>query len=220
MLRVLEPELMEDKEQVIAYAHADFTDSIGWYTDTFLEKFPHAKQILDVGCGPADVPIHIAIHKKDAHVVALDGSSEMISYAQKLISEKYPKVQSSIELYCGRLQEFNPQRFSFDAIISKDFLHHLENPMDLWSFIRQHALPGTALYHMDLLRPNSVEDAKNIVERVAGEGHPILKQDFYNSLLAAFTLDEIKEQLLRVGLHTLKVSKTTTGRHFIIEGEV
>ena len=54
---------MGDYTQVIAYANGDFRDSVQWYIDTFFRKFLWAKNILDIGCGPADVPIGIALQK-------------------------------------------------------------------------------------------------------------------------------------------------------------
>jgi hypothetical protein len=48
---------------------------------------------------------------------------------------------------------------------------------------------------MDLFRPDSPERAREIVEAAAANEAHILKQDFYNSLLAAFTLDEVRAQL-------------------------
>jgi hypothetical protein len=48
---------------------------------------------------------------------------------------------------------------------------------------------------MDLFRPDSPAQAREIVEAAAADENQILKQDFFNSLLAAFTVDEVRSQL-------------------------
>ena len=69
---------------------------------------------------------------------------------------------------------------------------------------------------MDLCRPDTVEQARKIVNDVAGAEQEILKDDFFRSLLAAFTADEIKEQLRRAALN-LQVIKISE-RHLLIKG--
>jgi hypothetical protein len=59
-------------------------------------------------------------------------------------------------------------------------------------------------------------EAREIVERVAGKEHPLLKEDFYNSLCAAFTVEEVRNQLRSAGL-PLTVEKATA-RHMRIKG--
>jgi len=103
-----------------------------------------------------------------------------------------------------------------NAILSKDLLHHLPDPMVLWSEARRLGRSGTAIYVMDLMRPESPEAAHDIVESVARDELPILKADFYASLCAAFTLEETKAQVKRSGL-PLEVTQVTD-RHMVIKG--
>ena len=58
--------------------------------------------------------------------------------------------------------------------------------------------------------------AKTLVEMYAAAEPKILQQDFYNSLLAAFTLEEINEQLNQAEL-PLSINKTSD-RHVFISG--
>jgi hypothetical protein len=71
---------------------------------------------------------------------------------------------------------------------------------------------------MDLIRPDSTEQAAAIVERVAGREAAILKTDFFNSLCAAFTLSEIHEQLRCADL-ALDVEQVSD-RHMRISGRL
>jgi hypothetical protein len=74
------------------------------------------------------------------------------------------------------------------------------------------------IYVMDLIRPDTPAAAHEIVETVAGGEHPVLKQDFYNSLCAAFTIEEVKAQVREAGLQ-LDVTKATD-RHMLIKGRL
>ena len=105
---------------------------------------------------------------------------------------------------------------SFDAILSKDLLHHLPDPMVLWSEARRLGRPGAAIYVMDLMRPQSAQAARDIVQTVAGDELPILKDDFYASLCAAFTPEEVKAQVKRSRL-PLEVTQVSE-RHMVIKG--
>ena len=62
MDRILESELMDDPKQAEAYARADFAKENQGFVDRFKEYFPEFSQgkVLDLGCGPADIPIRFA----------------------------------------------------------------------------------------------------------------------------------------------------------------
>ena len=69
---------------------------------------------------------------------------------------------------------------------------------------------------MDLIRQKSALKAREMVEQISAQEHPTLKRDFYNFIQAAFTLQEIKEQLQKVGLN---LSVEPMGkRHLIVKG--
>ena len=70
---------------------------------------------------------------------------------------------------------------------------------------------------MDLLRPSSREDARALVEQYAAEEPEILRVDFFNSLLAAYRLDEVENQLGAAGFEHLHL-EVVTDRHFIVWG--
>jgi SAM-dependent methyltransferase len=109
-----------------------------------------------------------------------------------------------------------PNSQSFDAVLSKDLLHHLPDPQVLWREVKRLGRAGAAVYVMDLVRPESEAAAAAMVEDGAGSEDPILQRDFYNSLLAAFTIDEVRAQLATANLD-LEVAHAAT-RHMLIKG--
>jgi hypothetical protein len=70
---------------------------------------------------------------------------------------------------------------------------------------------------MDLMRPNSRESAEALVEEHAAGEPEILRRDFFNSLLAAFRPEEVREQIKAAGLHSFAV-EAVSDRHLIAFG--
>jgi ubiquinone/menaquinone biosynthesis C-methylase UbiE len=215
MQRTLEPELMEDERQALAYASADFSTSNQWYVDHLLQDYPgELRRVLDIGCGPGDVMLRLAMARPGAHITAVDGAGAMIALARAAANGA--GLDDRITLLQDHVPGLALGERSFDAVLSKDLLHHLPDPMVLWSEVTRLGRPGAAVYVMDLIRPETLEAARTIVETVAAEEHPILKQDFYASLCAAFTLDEVRAQIenSRLPLAVMQVSE----RHMVIGG--
>ena len=215
MERILEPEIMDDAEQALAYAKADFSTSNQWYVDHLLADFPkNLGNVLDIGCGPADVPVRLARAHPTIRITAIDGSAAMLAHAQRTVQAS--GLQTRISAAHGYIPGLPFDEHSFDAVLSKDLLHHLPDPMVLWSEARRLGRHGAATYVMDLFRPASPDAARDIVETVAGNEHPILKEDFYNSLCAAFTVEEVRSQIRQSGLELDVIQ--ISDRHMLIRG--
>jgi ubiquinone/menaquinone biosynthesis C-methylase UbiE len=217
MNRILEPEIMEGREQAVAYADADFSTSNQLYVDRVIEYCgDRLGSVLDIGCGPADVMIRLAMADAGARIVAVDGSAEMLRIARERVEGA--GLESRIELLQGLIPGLPLEDRSFDAILSKDLLHHLPDPAPLWSEALRLGREGAAIFVMDLLRPATADDAHRIVDEVASAEDPILREDFFNSLCAAFTLEEVREQLESAGLDLLV--EQVSNRHMVIRGSL
>jgi ubiquinone/menaquinone biosynthesis C-methylase UbiE len=215
MERVTEPELMDDEQQSIAYAQADFSTSNQLYVDSLVRDFPtHLRAVVDIGCGPADVVIRLAKAAPQAAVTAIDGSAPMIALGRT--AARAARVDDRLTLLHTRIPGPPPASQSFDAVLSKDLLHHLPDPRVLWNEVTRLGRPGAAVYVMDLVRPDSEDTARAMVKEGAGSEHPILQHDFYQSLLAAFTMDEVRAQVATAGLD-LTVAPIGV-RHMLIKG--
>ena len=215
MQRTLEPELMEDEQQALAYAKADFSTSNQWYVDHLVADYPdNLRRVVDIGCGPGDVMLRLARAKPNVRITAIDGSAAMIGFAREAV--RAADLQARLSAIQGIIPGLPLEERSFDAVLSKDLLHHLPDPMVLWNEAKRLGRPGAAVYVMDLIRPDTPQDARNIVESVAPDEHPILKEDFYNSLCAAFTVEEAKAQVRQAGL-PLEVTQVSD-RHMVIKG--
>jgi SAM-dependent methyltransferase len=215
MERVPEPELMDDEPQSVAYANADFSTSNQFFVDALIRDFPHhLHTALDIGCGPGDVVIRLARSAPGITITAIDGSGPMIALARNAVAAA--GLRDRIAVMQSRVPGLPLAAHAFDAVLSKDLLHHLPDPSVLWKEIAWLGRPGAAVYVMDLIRPATPEAARRIVDTVSSDEHPILRVDFYNSLCAAFTLDEVRGQIAAAGLE-LDVARASD-RHMIVRG--
>ena len=222
MKRASEEELMDLPFHAQAYANADFSEPNSNFVVLFSEKFPafNGHHIIDLGCGPADITSRLAGQYPQARVVGLDGADAMLEIARKTIL-RHTSLANRVDIrkwHIGR--EENPLGSeSFHAVVSNSLLHHMRDPLDLWRAIRALAAPGAAVLVMDLIRPQSRIEAEQIVEKYAGKEPEVLRDDFLNSLRAAYRPTEIMEQLVSVNMDPLHV-EVVTDRHFIVFGSI
>jgi trans-aconitate methyltransferase len=220
MERRPEPELMDAPDQTLAYAGADFSDSNSLFVEHFLDTFPGLPgggTLVDLGCGPADICIRLSDRLPGWRIAGLDAGENMLRRAAEAIQAADKGAVISISL--SRLPDTGLERRAFDAVVSNSLLHHLPDPATLWSTILQIGKPGAAVTVMDLRRPKDEREAERLVDEYAADAPEILREDFFNSLLAAYTPGEIEEQLERSGLGTFAV-QLPSDRHWIATGLV
>ena len=218
MERVLEPEVMDDPEQVLAYAEADFEEENQGFVDKFFTLYPdlESPHILDLGCGPGDIPIRVARRHAACRVTGIDASQPMIAYAEQAVQKA--GVQDRVQFLCQRFQDVNLSS-PVDAMVSNSLVHHVPNPLRFWYSLKTLVKPGGRVLVMDLLRPESPEAAQTIVDEQAASEPERLQQDFFHSLLAAFTEDEVAAQLAELNFSRLMVD-VPDDRHWIVYGQV
>ena len=218
MNRVLEPELMEDDEQVKAYAEANFDVPHGQFIQLLADFINDPKfngHALDLGCGPGDISFRFARTFPLCKLDAVDGSQPMLNYAKSIIE---PKLNDRISFVHGLLPHVTLPQSNYEIIFSNSLLHHLPDPKTLWQSVIKYSKPGTRVIIMDLIRPANDDEARQLVETYVKNEPDILKNDFYHSLLAAFSLKEITAQLAQAELNFNIVQMSD--RHVFITGVI
>ena len=211
MKRIPEPELMLADEQARAYAAADFESAHSLYPRLFDKLFPHRPRralVLDIGCGPCDVTVRFARANPGYRFHAVDGSAAMLKQAPRM---------ARIKLIQGCVPEVKLPAKAYNVILSSSLLHHLHKPHALWKTIQRCSKPGTLVFVVDLRRPATRAAAGRLAKKYSAGEPAILKRDFFNSLRAAFTPVEVRQQLRAAGLDWLRV-KAITDRHLVVSG--
>lgn len=218
MKRILEPELMLDEHQVIAYAQADFEiphqDFINRLS-TWVNEPCFSGTALDLGCGPGDISFRFAKAFPLSKLHAVDGSQPMLNIAQAAL---IPDLATRLHFIQGLLPTVILPQSDYEIIFSNSVLHHLPDPQALWQTIKNYAIPGTRIIIMDLLRPDNLTLAQKMVQDYTANEPEILQRDFYHSLLAAFSIEEISTQLAQADLQ-LQVEQISD-RHVFITGVI
>lgn len=214
--RIPEPDLMNDIAQAEAYAATDFSEPHDAFVALFADRFPDFRggNVLDLGCGTADVIIRFARAFLSSHITGIDGASAMLDIGHQAIERAGLSDRALLNQYVLPCHEMSG--ISYDAVISNSLLHHLKSPLVLWTTIKSCAKDHAPVFVMDLMRPETEEQAVKLVGMYASDAPEILQEDFYNSLLASYTLDEVREQLNRSGLD-LSV-EAVSDRHLIVWG--
>jgi ubiquinone/menaquinone biosynthesis C-methylase UbiE len=218
MERIVEPELMLDPEQASAYSDADFTVPHQAAIERFRARFPRftGGRVLDLACGPADVTVRFARAYPTSIVFGVDGSAAMLALGRGRVAEAGLDERIRLEEHILPDPELAALD-AFDAVFCTSALHHFHDPSALWDTVRACAGPETIVLVQDLMRPDSVATARAFVDRYAGDEPEVLRRDYFHSLCAAFTVDEVRNQVVAAGLASLTV-EAVSNRHLLVTG--
>ena len=231
MERIPEPELMVEKEQVISYDEADFSEGennlinqIDYYLlrkDIFLDK---KDLIVDLGCGPGNISEKLAIKWPNTEVVGIDGSKEMILRAEynKNISKNQKKLKN-LRYICSDIKEIKSNNFfnkkKISLLVSNSLIHHITYLEDFFNTIRSLSSNTTVNFHKDLKRPVNEKSALELKAQCSTKYNEILTNDYYASLRASYTFKELKNFTLENDLSSLDVFEDSD-KYLIVYGKV
>ena len=213
MKREPEQEYMDLEDEAIAYAEADFDEVNAAFVEDLFEAADRMQRawVLDLGCGPADIPRRIAAARPDWRVVGADAAWAMLRIGRAAAPEM------ALVRADAKAPPFRED--CFDAVISNSILHHVADPVAFWRAAAAVAKPGALVFVRDLMRPASPEAAQDLVDFHAANESPLLRDEFFRSLLAAYTLGEVRTQLEAAGLRGLTV-RATSDRHLDVVGRL
>lgn len=217
--RLPEPEPMDLEEEASAYAAADFSEVNEAFVERLVELAPGSPVLtaLDMGTGPADIPVRLARHKPHWSIAALDVSLAMLRLGHDALRASDAPPPITLVQSDGKVLPFADD--AFDVIFSNSILHHITGTAQLWSEVRRVAKPQALVFFRDLMRPATKSAAHAIVSLYAATESQLLQEEYYRSLLSAYTVEEVTLQLRQAGLDTLNVA-AVTDRHLDIFGTV
>jgi SAM-dependent methyltransferase len=212
---------MDEAEQAVAYAEADFSEPDARFIALLEGQAPgglDGVRALDLGCGPGNVLLRFLQAYPSATCDGLDGSPAMLAHARAAL-EALPGLAQRARLICACLPTDLLADGAYDLILSNSLLHHLHDPQVLWQAVGRFGRPGALVQVVDLMRPASPGWAEALVATYADGAPQVLRNDFRNSLFAAFEPQEVEAQLHEAGLTGFEVA-VVSDRHLAVFGRL
>jgi ubiquinone/menaquinone biosynthesis C-methylase UbiE len=214
--RIPEPEAMDLAEEAAAYAAADFAEvNVAFVGRLTALAGADTEIALDLGTGPGDIPLRVLAERPHWLIAATDISWPMLRIGAEAarVAERHP----SFVMADAKKLPFRDG--AFGVVFSNSILHHVSSADWLWREVRRVAKPGALIFFRDLARPSSEADAAKIVSTYAGSETSLLREEYYRSLLSAYTVEEVRGHLDSAGLDGLSV-EMVTDRHLDVFGRV
>lgn len=222
--RVPEPEVMEAAEQVESYSSATAARHLDAIDNTFVEHLfrllrPERAPLgsfawgLDVGTGPAQIPIKILRRNPGLKFIGLDRSPNMLRQARQN-AEQAGVSERLILLVSDGLSLPFPQG-TFGVVTCNSVLHHARDAARLLEEIFRVAAPQAAVLVRDLRRP-ARPWLRWHLWRHGRHYSGLMRQLFEDSVRAAYTPDELRNLLQRAPGNGARVFRFR-GAHIGIE---
>jgi ubiquinone/menaquinone biosynthesis C-methylase UbiE len=214
MKRVLEPEVMDTWEETLAYDAMDFTEVNQAFVEEAIALAPEQATVLDVGTGPARIPILLCQRRPQWTVTGIDLSETMLKLGASHVAKA--ELGDRIRLDYADAKQLPYPDNSFDLVISNSIIHHLPDPLPGLREMRRVLKPEGGLFLRDLVRPINPERVGHLVAQLGADYDPHQTQLFRDSLCAAFTLSEIAEMLEKSGFSGIS-PYLSSERHWTVQ---
>lgn len=232
ILRVLEPEVMDDPAEARAYDAMDHREANGAFVDRLAAVWPgfqsgaggeagggaggDVTDVLDLGCGPGDIPLTIRRRWPGARVTGVDLAATMLAIARAKLAAESPQVQAGVVFTLADVKALPMSDASFDLVVSNTILHHIPKPIMILQQAARVTRPGGAVVIRDLFRPPDEAVVDSLVDQHAAQATPEQRLMFRNSLIAALTPAELADLAAAAGMPGAAVT-VDTDRHMTLQ---
>ena len=206
--RVPEPEVMDDSDEVEAYASAVAQAYLDKIDDTFvahavrLVRGRQRGRALDIGSGPGQIVLKLAPRLPGWQFVGVDRSSNMIRQAcASLIGQGRALALSPpwrgapeerVQFFVADGNRLPFPSAQFDLVMCNSVLHHLTQPQYLFAEVARLVKPDGAILIRDLRRPSRLAYPLHV--RWYGRHYSgLMYKLFCNSVRSAYTAAELEE---------------------------
>jgi len=213
--RVPEPEVMSDEEETEAYASATALRHLETLDEEFVDIAMalgvEAGVVLDVGTGPAQIPIKLALRAPSLIIHGIDMSRAMLRKAA--IDAGRWGVEMRILLNYGDAKNLPYDSGLFDMVLCNSVLHHATEPILLIREMARVCKASGALLLRDLRRPGRLTYRYHLWKHGASyEGR--MRELFDASVRSAYTLEELRrlvDESAVAGLEVLRMGPAHIG---------
>jgi ubiquinone/menaquinone biosynthesis C-methylase UbiE len=211
--RVLESEVMDRPEEAREYDAMDHSAVNLRFVDDFLAAHGPGRggEMLDVGTGPARVPIALCRADRHFRVLGVDLAGPMLDLARRNVADA--GLTDRIRFARGDAKNLPFPDGRFEAVVSNTIIHHIPDPAPALAEMVRLVAPGGTLMVRDLARPADEAGLEALVELHAMDEPIPARNMFRDSLHASLTLDEVRTLVEGLGLSPDSVA-LTSDRHW------
>lgn len=213
--RVLEPESMDSRAEAAEYEAMNHAEVNRQFVDDLLARGAVGRQVMDLGCGPAAIPIELCRRDESIIVLAIDSSIEMLEIAKREIDIAGLLDRVFLQDADAKsMDEFEDGMA--DTVLSNSLLHHLAEPHQGLTTAKRLLRENGRLFIRDLARPSTGDEVEQLVKTYAGSENEFAQQLFRQSLHAALTINEIRKIAGGLGIAANHV-QMTSDRHWTLD---
>jgi ubiquinone/menaquinone biosynthesis C-methylase UbiE len=209
--RILETESMDSLAEAVDYDSMDHSEANRAFVADLLAASRGPGWILDLGTGPAQLPIELCCRDPAARVLAVDRSGHMLRLASRNVEQA--GLTHRIRLGRADVKELPFRDAAFAVVISNGTLHHLPDPWQLLAEAWRVLAPGALVLIRDLMRPGDDEAVRRLVATYVGDANDHQRRMFDDSFHAALTLEEVRQLVIRLGVSSA-TAQATSDRHW------
>ena len=213
--RVLEPEVMDSAEEAHDYDQMDHSEVNQLFVKDLLafakQNEIRLSQVLDLGTGTALIPIELCQSHSSCQITAIDMAEHMLRLAERNVADR--DFSDRIKLAKVDAKGMNYPDGSFECVMSNSIIHHIPEPENCIRELVRVSKSGGIIFVRDLMRPDTEERLRHLVDTYAGDENAHSQQMFNDSLRAALSLEEIRELVAKSGFNKNTVS-ATSDRHW------
>lgn len=211
--RIPEHECMDTPEEAREYAAMDHAAANLAFVEALEQHACLRGDLLDMGTGPGDIPLLLAERHEQISVTGIDLSKEMLKIARLKVAQAGHSRHIRLLEADAKKTAFGQN--TFDGVFSNTILHHVSDPVEFLMEARRVLKPRGALVIRDLMRPETEEALEKIVDTYAGDATPRQRELFRESLLSAYTIEEVRAFCDEAGLAEVTIEKSSD-RHLTI----
>jgi tRNA (cmo5U34)-methyltransferase len=146
---------------------------------------PHARHVLDVGCGAGNYTLKLLEHLPNLDVTLIDLSQPMLGRARQRIG---PATGGQITTIQGDIREIELADNTYDIILAAAVLHHLRTDaewLSVFATFHRALRPGGSLWVFDLVE-SSIPAVQRLMQQRYGEYLMQLKDESYRDHVFAY----------------------------------
>jgi tRNA (cmo5U34)-methyltransferase len=164
---------------------------------------PHARHVLDVGCGAGNYTLKLLEQLPNLDVTLLDLSRPMLDRAKHRVSQATAGRITTIQ---GDIREMELPDEEFDIVVAAAVLHHLRDDSEwraVFAALYRTLRTGGSLWVFDLVE-SSIPAVEQLLRRQYGEYLTRLKDDTYRDHVFAYVEKEDTPRPLLFQLDVLR----------------